>query len=122
MDFLTFVDNFFEKDQTKRGIQENKFVLLYWNEIVIKFPEYYYRLELEKDNNNSFRLDIPYKDSVSGEQNYLRFYGSYDYIKSILVDFVEMDDISYKLSYGKNKPKLPCVDFNFCEDVNEDNI
>ena len=120
MDFLTFVDEFFKKDRTKRDKQENKFVILYWNEIIVKFPEYYYRLELEKDNNNSFRLDIPYKDS-NGE-NYLRFYGTYDYIKSILVDLLTMDDMSFKLSYGKNKPILPCVDFNFCEDANEDNI
>lgn len=112
MDFLTFIDKFFEKDRTKR-FTENKIVLLYENEIVVNFPGYYFRIELEKEGINSFRLDIPYKDS--DRQDYLRFYGTYDYIKSILVDLIKMDDISFKLSYGKNRPDISCINFDFEE-------
>lgn len=112
MDFLTFVDKFFEKDRTKR-LDKNKIVLLYENEIIVKFPGYYYRLELEKEGINSFRLDIPYKDSDGG--HYLTFHGTYNFVKSILVDLFTMDYMSFKLSYGKNKPDMSCINFDFEE-------
>lgn len=112
MDFLTFIDKFFEKDRIKR-FDENKFVLLYENEIVVNLPGYFFRIELEKKCYTNFRLDIPYKDS--GGEDYLRFYGTYDFIKSILVDLLTMDDMSFKLSYSKNKPDISCINFDFEE-------
>ena len=114
MDFLTFMDKFFEKDW-KNTISYNarKSVLTHGCDIILKVKYNHYRIEIEKISNNSFRIDIPYS-SESGD-NFDRFFGTYDYIKSIVEDIITMEDNIYKLAYGRNKPKFDFLDIDFSE-------
>lgn len=113
MDFLTFMDEFFKKDWKNPFLHSSKVVRTEHNWISILIQDHMYQIEIEKIGSDSFRLDIPYKKETMDD--FERFIGTYDYIKSIIDDIITMEDSIYKLAYGRSKPKFEFLDRDYSE-------
>ena len=106
MDFLTFMDEFFKRDWKNPFMHFSEVVRIEYNQIILQIQDHTYQIEIEKieSDSDSFRLDIPHQKETMDD--FERFYGTYDYVKSIIDDLITMEDNIYKLAYGRSKPKL----------------
>ena len=111
MDFLTFMDEFFKRDWKNPFIYSSEVFRTEHNEIIAQIQDHTYQIEIEKIGSDSFRLDIPYKKETMDD--FERFIGTYDYIKSIIDDIITMEDNIYKLAYGRSKPKFEFLDGDY---------